>query len=182
MHDDWQVPYRFGFGGKQRSSKICLKSSLCWAASQAMHIGHPRSFNTVQSLTSVFLSSARVSGPLVSLLNQLGLSHRSSTNETNPSHLEPFPNQLIISSKLFSAKSGNIILDSLLEGVSVPVLEMKKEIEEYHREGRTCRGAKGRTGPAGFCAVSDNVSLEVRKGEREKGFEIRPPFFLEHPS
>ena len=59
--------------------------------------------------------------------------------------------------------SGNRILDKLLKSVQDPILDMKREVEEYHAVGRKCRGSKGMLGPAGFTCVSDNVSLEVTK-------------------
>ena len=57
--------------------------------------------------------------------------------------------------------SGNSILDKLLKSVQDPILDMKREVEDYHAVGRRCKGTKGMLGPAGFTCVSDNVSLEV---------------------
>ena len=72
----WQVPFRYGFGGKRKSDKISLKASLCLAAGQALHLGHPRGFNTIQNVTSILFAASRLPGPLTGLANQLGLSQR----------------------------------------------------------------------------------------------------------
>ena len=63
-------------------------------------------------------------------------------------------------------KSGNVILDNLLKSVRDPALRAKREIQKSHSKGRSCSGAKGRTGTSGFTAVSDNVSLEVIYGRQ----------------
>lgn len=148
-----QEPYRFGFGGSCSGAKVSLKTALCVAAGQALHLGHPHSFNVTQNLTSVLLSASRVSGPLTGLQNQLGFSQRWFCASRKP----------FIILFTFSALTGNRILDSLLKSVRRPILDMKVEIEESQGKGLKCSGAKGRTGPAAFTAVSDNVSLEVSR-------------------
>ena len=120
-----------------------------FAAGQALHVGHPRSFNTIQSVNSVLLSAARVPGPMVGLQNQLGFSHR-------------FSSLRFIKTLCHSMKSGNQILDNLLESVKDPVFREKEEIERALRAGKRPTGALGRSGPRGFVLESDNVSLEVR--------------------
>ena len=102
-------------------------------------------------MTSVLLSSARVPGPLTGLQNQLGLAHRYTSVEEKS----------LVCPIICSATTGNKLLDNLTRSVRKPVMDQKEEIEVYHQEGRRCSGAKGRTGPAGFTAVADNVSLEV---------------------
>jgi hypothetical protein len=129
-----QDPVRFGFGGRKTSRLVSLQSSLVLGAGQAIHIGHPRSFVTVQNITSLLFSAARLPGPLVNLQHQLGLCH--------------------------SKESGQKILDTLLLTVQQPIIDMKAEIEAALAAGETSDGT-GRTGPAGFLIESDNVSLEV---------------------
>ena len=72
----FQNPVRFGFGGKGSNRLVSLKPSIVQSASQAIHIGHPRSFNSVQNINSLLFSASRLSGPLIGLQHQLGFSHR----------------------------------------------------------------------------------------------------------
>jgi hypothetical protein len=129
-----QDPFRFGFGGRKTSRLVSLQSSLVLGAGQAIHIGHPRSFVTIQNITSLLFSAGRLPGPIVNLQHQLGLCH--------------------------SKESGQKILDTLLQTVRQPIFDMKAEIEAALAAGQTSDGT-GRTGPAGFLIESDNVSLEV---------------------
>ena len=71
-----QNPVRFGFGGKGSNRLVSLKPSIVESASQAIHIGHPRSFNSVQNINSLLFSASRMSGPLIGLQHQLGFSQR----------------------------------------------------------------------------------------------------------
>ena len=71
-----QEPTRYGFGGYQRNRLVSTKASLALAAGMVSHIGHSKTSNTTQNILSVLLSAARVPGPLVGLLHQLGLAQR----------------------------------------------------------------------------------------------------------
>ena len=71
-----QEPTRYGFGGYQRNRLVSTKASLAVAAGMVSHIGHPKASNATQNILSVLLSAARVPGPLVGLLHQLGLTQR----------------------------------------------------------------------------------------------------------
>ena len=71
-----QSPFRYGYGGTLSNRKVSLMSNINICVGQAIHLGHPKSFNTTQNMNSVLLSSMRVPGPLICLQNQLGFSQR----------------------------------------------------------------------------------------------------------
>ena len=70
---------------------------------------------------------------------------------------------ILIFPTFFSAASGTLILDRLLDTVRQPIFEMKAVVERglEHRKTNGSGANKGKIGPPGGTLAGDNVSLEV---------------------
>ena len=71
-----QAPYRYGLGGRGSNRLVNLQHSIAVLGKTALHLGYPRSHNSMTNMFTVLNSCARVPGPLYNLQHQLGLCHR----------------------------------------------------------------------------------------------------------
>jgi hypothetical protein len=76
LYERSQEPWRYPFGGSERSRRISLQSTVCQVMSAALYCSHPRKMSLLPTVNSIYGALRHIDGRFGNFLNLHGIAVR----------------------------------------------------------------------------------------------------------